>query len=96
MSYYITTSTAKFAYYNDLTDAAKDEFFYELSKKHYHEIPEETKTIFYETSKNVKLYINTEDEQEQEKLWLSFDKYSQYMADPDKYRDYYKDTKRAI
>ena len=46
MSYYISTSTAEMAYYNDLTDDAKDIMYYKITGKHYYEISQETKEIF--------------------------------------------------
>lgn len=89
MSYYISTSTAEIAYYNDLTDTAKDVFHYKMTGKHFNEISDQTKEMFSKLSINVRNYIETEDIKEQEKLWLSYDKYTQYLCDQDKHDQFY-------
>lgn len=89
MSYYISTSTAEMAYYNDLTAEAKDLIHYRISGKHYDELSQDIKDTFSKLSMNVKKYIETEDEDEQEKLWQSYDKFSQYLCDQDKYYKIY-------
>jgi len=86
---YISTSTAEIAYYNDLTDSAKDAFFMKIYNKHLNEISDELKKMFSKLSLKVKEYIDIEDEKEQEALWYSYDKNLQYFCNLDKYIDVY-------
>jgi hypothetical protein len=90
MSYYISTSTAEIAYYNDLSDAAKDAFFFKLYGKHYDEMSFDIKEMLRKSSLDVKKYIDTEDIKKQDELWHSYDKSSQYLCDQDKYMKLYK------
>jgi hypothetical protein len=93
MSYYITTSTAELAYYNNFTDEAKDEFHYQMSGKRYVDLPQELKDIYTKLSSNAKKYIDAEDKEEQNNLWESYDKFSQFLCDIDKYIQVYKTDK---
>jgi hypothetical protein len=96
MSCYITTSTAEIAYYNDFSDDAKDLFHFNLSGKHYHEISPELRQIYSKLSTNVKNYITAENIDEQEKLWHSYDKFSQYLCDIDKYENIYQTSEYKL
>jgi hypothetical protein len=92
MSYYISTSTAELAYYNDLTEAAKDAFLMKVCNKHFEEASDGLKQMFSKLSSKVKKYIDMEDIGEQEKLWYSYDKTSQYFCNLDKYIEVYGDA----
>jgi hypothetical protein len=91
MAYYISTSTAELAYYNDLSDTAKDAFFIKNCSKHFEEASHGLKEMFSKLSSKVKIYIDMEDIDEQEKLWYSYDKTSQYFCNLDKYIEVYGD-----
>jgi len=90
MSYYITIPTAELAFYNDFNEEAKDAFHYKLSGKRYSELSPELKEVYIKLSSNTKNYIETEDKDLQDKLWHSYDKFSQFLCDIDKYEKVYK------
>ncbi len=96
MSYYISTATADIAYYNDFSDEAKDVFHYNMSGKRYSEVSPELREIYKKLSHNVKKYIDCENQREREILWDSYDKFSQYLCDIDKYEQIYKTSEYKL
>lgn len=89
MSYYITVPTAELAYYNDYTEEAKNIFHLNMSGKTYAELTPELKEQYVKFSTDIKRYIYTEDKQEQDELWHSYDKFTQYLCDISKYMKVY-------
>lgn len=88
---YISTCTAEMLYYHKFNDEAKEEFHHRMTNRDYKDMPDWFKEVFMKLSLNVKKYVEAETKEEQHKIWLSYDSYSQYLCSQDKYDEFYKD-----
>jgi len=74
------------AYYHKATDQEKNQIWmYEVGKP-YHMIDDYFKNLMDQTSRLVKIYIETTDEKDKEALWNIYDRYTKLFCDLKKYR----------
>ena len=73
------------AYYHTATDDEKNMIWLNEIGKPYNEIEDYFRRMMEQTSRLVKIYINTNDEKDKEALWNTYDRFTKLFCDRQKY-----------